>query len=80
MARLRLSHIVIQPVLVYDDGEEFTPGPELNAAHLLLPQAVDMLATLPAEVEKLAEQILSQDDGEPTPAKEEVTSGGGEND
>ena len=27
--KLRISHLVIQPILVWDDGEELTPGPEI---------------------------------------------------
>lgn len=29
--RLRVAHLVIQPVLVWDDGENLAPGPEAEA-------------------------------------------------
>ena len=29
MRRLRISHVVVQPVLVWDDGETLEPGPPL---------------------------------------------------
>ena len=64
-ARLRISHLVIQPVLVYDDGDELTPGPELNPVQLSLSKALDMLAGLPAEVEKLAAQLDAVTEPEP---------------
>lgn len=40
--RLRIAHVVVQPVLVWDDGEELSPGPQAN------PRAVPLadLATL----------------------------------
>lgn len=30
MKRLRVSHVIVQPVLVWDDGEELTPGPQAS--------------------------------------------------
>lgn len=65
--RLRLSHVVMQPVLVYDDGEELTPGPELNAVQLPLSKALDMLAGLPGEVERLATQLAEAEPVSPEP-------------
>ncbi|OGL22622.1 hypothetical protein A2707_04895 [Candidatus Saccharibacteria bacterium RIFCSPHIGHO2_01_FULL_45_15] len=55
--RLRIAHIVIQPVLVWDDEDELSPGPELSPVSVPLSQAREMLAGLPAEVEKLESQL-----------------------
>lgn len=30
-ARLRVSHVIVRPVLLWDDGEDLTPGPETHA-------------------------------------------------
>jgi len=46
MSKLRIAHLVIQPVLVHDDGEELTPGPELAAAPVTLSQIEDYVAKL----------------------------------
>lgn len=50
---LRLQAVVIQPVLLWDDGEELTPGPEIEPAMLTLSKANEWLANLPAEIEKM---------------------------
>ncbi|RYX79492.1 hypothetical protein EON76_02120 [bacterium] len=55
--RLRIAHIVIQPVLVWDTDDELSPGPELSPVSVPLSQAKDMLAGLPEEVEKLVKQL-----------------------
>lgn len=51
--KLRLQVIVIQPVLLWDDGEELTPGPEIEPATLTLAKAKEWLENLPAEIEKM---------------------------
>lgn len=55
--RLRLAYVAVQPVVVWDDGEQLTPGPEVTVLRLPLGQARQMLDELPAQVEALAEQI-----------------------
>lgn len=50
MSKVRISHLVIQPVLVLDDGEELTPGPQLEAAPVTLSQLEDYVAKLRAFV------------------------------
>jgi hypothetical protein len=60
--RLRVQHLLVQPVLVWDDGEELTPGPELNGLALPLSGVAGFVAGLPAEVELLQSRLL---DAEP---------------
>lgn len=55
--RLRIAHVIVQPVLVWDADDELSPGPELSPVSVPLSQAKDMLAGLPDEVEKLVEQL-----------------------
>jgi hypothetical protein len=55
--RLRIAHLVVQPVLVWDDGAELTPGPELGSITLPLSALSDFAATLPAKVVELAERL-----------------------
>lgn len=52
MKRLRISHIIAQPVTVWDDGEELTAGPPLETMRLT-PSALAGLA------EKLREDIAT---------------------
>lgn len=66
MRRLRVSHVVVQPVLVWDDGEELTPGPDLNALSLQPSQLGGFAAGLPDQVAQLMEQLAT----EQTPATE----------
>lgn len=58
--RLRISHVEVRPVLVWDDGDELTPGPPLQPQALSLSRALQMLDALPAEVEALAAQLATQ--------------------
>ena len=51
MSRTRLAHLVIQPVLVLDDGEELMPGPQLEAAPVTISQLEDYVAKLRAFIE-----------------------------
>lgn len=57
--KLRIAHIVIQPVLVWDDGEELTPGPDLQAFSVPVSKAVDIISGLPGEVAALAERLAA---------------------
>lgn len=55
--RLRISHLVVQPVLVWDDGEELQPGPPIDPVPMPLSQLATFADNLPGEVAKLAEQL-----------------------
>lgn len=58
--RLRLAHVLVQPVLVWDDGDEMVPGPQLNTHQLRASELAEFAANLPGEVEKLAAQLHDQ--------------------
>jgi len=58
MSKLRISHLVVQPVLAWDDGEELTPGPELAQIALPLSKVSGFIGALPAEVAALQEKLL----------------------
>lgn len=52
MSKLRIAHLVIQPVLVIDDGEELAPGPQLEAAPVTISQLEDYVAKLREFIEQ----------------------------
>lgn len=55
--RLRVAHVLVQPVLVWDDGEELSPGPEAAAISVPLSQMPGLPARLLADLERaVAEQ------------------------
>lgn len=57
MRRLRIVHVVVTPVLVWDDGDELSPGPQAQPQAVAL-SALDGLAErLRAEVSALAESV-----------------------
>lgn len=67
MARkLRIAHLVVQPVLVWDDGEELTPGPELGQIAIPLSKLGPFAEQLPSEVIALMEKL---GDGYPQPER-----------
>ena len=57
MKRLRVLHVVMKPVLVWDDGTEFAPGPEVEASAVTLSGAAEYIERLPVEVDELAERL-----------------------
>lgn len=65
--RLRIAYIAVQPALIWDDGEQLTPGPEVELLRLPLTQARQMLDELPGQVQALAEQIRAHPGNDPTP-------------
>ncbi len=54
--RLRISHLVVTPVLVWDDGEELTPGPDAHPKAVPLTGLAAMADLLRAEVAQLNAQ------------------------
>ena len=47
---IRILHITVQPVLVNDDGNELTPGPEVYPVSVPLSGLVEYLDSLRQEV------------------------------
>ncbi len=60
MKRLRLAQVHIQPVLVWDDGDNLTAGPEIETKVMSLAQAIEFLNGLPSELLRLAEQLTAE--------------------
>lgn len=62
--KLRLLGVMVQPVFVYDDGEEMTAGPQVQATQFApsqLDEFVENLPNLVAEVEaKVAKQLAEE--------------------
>lgn len=53
MKRIRLQHFIVQPVLVLDDGEEFTPGPRIEPQPLTLAGLRDLVERWPENLAEL---------------------------
>lgn len=86
MPTLRVSEVLVQPVLVWDDGEELSPGPGVEATKLPLSKLAtfgpELLAQLPELAEKLAQQQIGSGvveatgtDGAPAPAAPRKAAG-----
>lgn len=58
--RLRLLHLLVQPVLVWDDGSELTAGPDSQARALSLSDAQQVIARMPTEIEQLGAQLAAE--------------------
>lgn len=61
MKRLRIAHIIIQPVVAWDDGEELQPGPGIDAVTLSPSAAAEFIANLPSQVAELGFDLLRQE-------------------
>ena len=55
--RLRIAHVIVQPVLVWDDGAELAPGPD--AAPIRVP--LSALADLPDRLLSELAQVQDPD-------------------
>lgn len=64
MKRLRLQHFVVQPVLVWDDGETLSPGPPVQAQALTLEGTRDLVETWPAKLAELQAAAGEAGEGE----------------
>ena len=65
MARkLRIAHFTVQPVLVWDDETELTPGPEVRPVALSASQIQSFLDALPEEVAALEAAAQTNDEFE----------------
>lgn len=53
--KLRVLHVLVQPVLVWDDGQDLLAGPEVQ------PQALP-LSAMPELPEQILAQIKAQED------------------
>lgn len=53
MSKIRIANLIIQPVLIIDDGEELSPGPNLEPAQISPSQFEDYLLKLKEFVEGL---------------------------
>lgn len=58
--RLRVAHVIVQPVLVWDDGEELSPGPQVQAQQLPLSALVSMPDQVRAQLVEIEQQIAEQ--------------------
>ncbi len=56
MRRARISHVVVQPILVWDDGEELSPGPDAQPFSVPLSALAGLGEKLSVEVAALKEQ------------------------
>lgn len=64
--RLRIDRIVVQTVLVWDDGEELTPGPEVEPVAMPLSRLAEFAATLPIEVAALGASLEAETSARPS--------------
>jgi hypothetical protein len=62
--RLRIAHVVVQPVLVWDDGENLAPGPQTAGTAIGLAGLADLPDQLRAEVAALEASASGADDGQ----------------
>lgn len=59
MNRLRISHIIIQPVLVWDDGEELTPfEKQVQPVQIPLSKFSDYEKKLKEDIEKIEKGVI----------------------
>ena len=67
--KLRIAQLIVQPVLVWDNGEELTPGPELNQIAIPLSKLSELSESLPAEILALQEQLTKAESNDESEAE-----------
>lgn len=55
--RLRLLSFTVQPVVVWDDGTDLTPGPPMETLSLSLDGLRDMAERFPEQLQRLVETL-----------------------
>lgn len=50
MSKLRVANILVQLALVWDDGEELTPGPELQPISIPLSRLSELSMSIPEQL------------------------------
>lgn len=58
MTRLRLLHVLVQPVFVIDDGDELKPAPEVQTTTVTLSGLAAFPDEILASIPKLEAQVL----------------------
>lgn len=61
MRRLRIARVIVQPVLVWDDGDELTDGPIVDPVQLPLSAVPGFIDSLPEQVAEIEEQFAKQE-------------------
>lgn len=62
--KLRVSHVLVQPILTWDDGEELTPGPQAQPVQLPLSALAGLADQIRKEIAEQEAQLLNTDKGE----------------
>ncbi len=62
--RLRIVNVIVQPVVVWDDGDALTPGPEINAVTVAASELVSFAASLPAQIAQIEAQAAAPENEE----------------
>lgn len=57
---LRVLHLIVQPVLVLDDGTELRPGPKVIAATVMLSELPALAAEIAATVQDMQMRMDAQ--------------------
>lgn len=60
--RLRIAQVIVTPVLMWDDGDELTPGPQIQPITVPLSQLAGVAESLPAELAQIEAQAAQQPD------------------
>lgn len=55
--RLRITQVFVQPVVVWDDGDDLEPGPQIDAVAVPPAKLAEFIANLNEQVAALAEQL-----------------------
>lgn len=55
--KLRISHIIVHPVLVWDDGEELTQGPQVEPMRLVPSALAGLADQMRSDVAELERQV-----------------------
>ena len=58
--RLRILHVIVQPVVVVDSGDELAPGPEIQPVTIPVARLAELAGQLPGELEAMQREYDAQ--------------------
>ena len=63
--KLRIAQVAVSVALVWDDGEELTPGPEVRPVTIPLSGVAAFIDAMPAEIARIEQEGNTAQDYQP---------------
>lgn len=73
--KLRIHHILVQPVLIWDDGDEIEDGPQVPPMKVGKSKMAQFMESLDGDVADLQARLEAQEEEQPSDQEEPPAEG-----